>query len=245
MKYKIFVLSLALLASSCVVIKLNADLISVRTAEFDMERGSLLSFSNSRGDLEVTEWESDHILIEASIYGDSSRGVPEGLEILFEQTDDNLLSSVTYPGRTFFGSVDLAVKIPFDMGYTIEYSCTNGETFVKGDVTANVESTNGDIHVEVSSAQRISTTNGDITALLLMQEDAVAIETTNGDITVELPDHVGLEVETTNGEIYVDGYEITNGVSFDGQWIARIETTNGDVFISRTGYSREDDQTIR
>ena len=245
MKYRFFVLSMVFLAASCVVIKLNTDLIGVRTAEFDMKHGSLLSFSNSRGDLEVTEWESDHILVEASIYGDSGRGVPEGLEILFDQTDDHLLSSVTYPGRTFFGSVDLSIKIPFDMGYTIEYSCTNGETFIKGDVTANVESTNGDIHVEVSSAQSISTTNGDITALLLMQGDAVTIETTNGDIAVELPDHMGLEVETTNGDISVDGFEISNEVSYDGQWTARIETTNGDVFISRTGVSREDDQTIR
>ncbi|MCK5037078.1 MAG: DUF4097 family beta strand repeat protein, partial [Candidatus Sabulitectum sp.] len=99
--------------------------------------------------------------------------------------------------------------------------------------------------VEVSSAQSISTTNGDITALLLMQGDAVTIETTNGDIAVELPDHMGLEVETTNGDISVDGFEISNEVSYDGQWTARIETTNGDVFISRTGVSREDDQTIR
>ncbi len=245
MKYRIFVMSLVFLTASCVIIKVDTDLIGVRTTEFDMKHGSLLSFSNSRGDLEVTEWESDYILIEANIYGDSGRGVPEGLEILFDQTDDNLQSSVNYPGRTFFGSVDLSVKIPFDMGYTIEYSCTNGETFIKGDVTANVESTNGDIHVEVLSAQSLLTTNGDIVALLLVQEDAVIIETTNGDITVELPDRIGLEVETTNGEISVDGYEITNGVSIDGQWTARIETTNGDVFISRTGDSKEDDRAIR
>ncbi|MEA3265418.1 MAG: DUF4097 family beta strand repeat-containing protein [Candidatus Fermentibacteria bacterium] len=245
MKHKIFVLALALLTVSCVIIRLDADLISVRTSEFDMKHGSLLSFSNSRGDLEVTEWESDYILIEASIYGDSGIGVPEGLEILFEQTDDHLISSVTYPGRTFFGSVDLSVKIPFDMGYAIEYSSTNGETLIKGDVTASVESTNGDIYVEVSSAQSILTTNGDITALLLMQEDVVTIETTNGDITVELPDHMGFEVETTNGDISVDGYEISNEASYDGQWTARIETTNGDVTISRTGDSGEDDYAIR
>ncbi|MCK5133283.1 MAG: DUF4097 family beta strand repeat protein [Candidatus Sabulitectum sp.] len=234
MKYRMFVLSAACLIASCVVIKLNRDLLEVRTNEFEMAPGSELSFYNTNGDLEVAEWESDFILIETSIYGDSGRGIPEGLDIRFDEFEDHLSATVDYPGRNIFSSVDFSVKIPFDMEYTVNQTTTNGETLIIGAVFANVETTNGDIHVEVLSSHSLTTTNGDITALLYRQNDVVTVETTNGDILIELPDLIGINVKTRNGDIVVEGVKMDDDVFIDGDWIARIETTNGDICVTRT-----------
>ena len=230
-----FAIAAVCFLASCVVIKINSDLIEVRTSEFEMQPGSELNFSNSNGDLEVTEWESDYILIETSIYGDSSTGVPSGLEIKLEELEDRLDVSVDYPSNSFCSSVDFSVKIPEEMEYTINQICTNGETLIIAAVVANVESTNGDIQVEVLSSSSIQTTNGDISAILQRQNDSVTIETTNGDIEVEISDLIGIEAGTVNGDIVIDGVEKDNDVFIDGDRVAIISTTNGDIQINRSG----------
>lgn len=233
MKYKMFILSAACLVSSCLIIKVNKELVDSRENEFHLNRGSEISFHNSKGDLELEEWESDFILIETSIYGDSAHGVPEGLNIRFDQSTDDLSVVVDYPGRAIFCSVDFLVKIPTEMDYTINQTTTNGETLIIADVFANVETTNGDIYVEVRSSHSLETTNGDITALLYGQNEEVVIETTNGNVSVELPDFMGFDTETVNGVVVIDGVETDDEMFLDGDWIARIETTNGDIHIQR------------
>ncbi len=233
MKYKIVVLLCVCLTASCVVMSVNSDLIEVRTDEFNTISGSELSFYNTNGDMEVAEWDSNFIQIVTSVYGDSGRGIPEGLEIRFEELEDHLSVTADYPERNCFCYVDFAVKIPYEMGYTINQTTVNGETHIVGAVVANVESTNGDIHVEVLSSRFLRTTNGDITALLLRQNDVVTIETTNGDISVELPDLMGFSVETCNGDVVIDGVEMDDEYFVEGDRIARIETTNGDTSVTR------------
>ncbi len=234
MKYKMFLLSAACLAASCITIKMNRDLLETRTSDFEVKAGSELSFENTNGDLEVREWELDFVRIETSIYGDSGSGVPPDLNIGFEELENHLSAVVDYPGGMSFCSVDFLVMIPDNMGYTINCTTTNGETLITGDVIANIKSTNGDIYVEAVCSHALETTNGDITALLSGQNGVLVIETTNGDISVEIPDHIGFEAETTNGDIIVDGVEKEDEVFIDGDWIAGIETTNGDILITRT-----------
>ncbi len=234
MKYKMFFLSAACLVSSCIIIEVNNELIETRANEFHLDKGSEINFYNSRGDLELTEWESDFILIESSIYGDSTHGIPEGLDIRFDQSTDKLAVVVDYPGRTIFCSVNFLVKIPTQMNYTINQTTTNGETLIIGDVLANVETTNGDIYVEVRLSHSLETTNGDITALLYGQNQAVNIETTNGDISVELPDFIGFDTKTVNGNVIIDGVETDDEMFLAGDWIAGIETTNGNIHLQRS-----------
>jgi len=233
MKYKMFLLSAACLAVSCITIKVNRDLLEIRTSEFEIEAGSELSFENTNGNLEVREWEQDFVQIETFIYGDSGSGVSPDLIIRFEELEDRLSAVVDYPTGISFCSVNFTVMIPDHMGYTINHSTTNGETLIIGDVIANIESTNGDIYVEAVCSHGLETTNGDITALLSGQNGVLVIETTNGDVTVEIPDFIGFEAETVNGDIVVEGVKTDDEVFVDGDWIARIETTNGDICISR------------
>ena len=232
MKYKLFLLSAACLAASCITIKLDRDLLEIRTNEFETETGSHLSFENTNGDLEVREWDLNYVKVESFIYGDSSSGVPPDLNIIFEEYEDQLSAVVSYPSGISFISVDILVMIPDHMGYTINYTTTNGETLIIGDVTANVESTNGDIHVEVTSSHELKTTNGDIAALLSRQRDPLTIETTNGDVTVEMPETMGYTAETVNGDIVVDSVLMDDGVFVHGNCIAIIGTTNGDITVS-------------
>ncbi|MCD4707123.1 MAG: DUF4097 domain-containing protein [Candidatus Sabulitectum sp.] len=235
MKYKMFLLSAACLAVSCITIKVNRDLLEIRTGEFEVEAGSGLSFENTNGDLEVREWELDFVQIETFIYGDSGSGVPPDLNIRFEELEDHLSAVVDYPGGIgiSFCSVNFIVMIPDHMGYTINHTTTNGETLIIGDVIANVESTNGDIYVEATCSHYLETTNGDITALLSGQNGVLVAETTNGDVSVEIPDIIGFEAETVNGEIVFEGVKMDDQAFIDGDWIARIETTNGDISVTR------------
>ncbi len=255
MKQEMFVLSAACLIASCVVIRVNQDLVEVRTEDYELTKGSEINFQNTNGDLEVTEWESDFVQIETLIYGDSSVGVPEDLDIHFEKMGENLSVLVDYPDKIFGCSVDFAVRIPYNSDYIVVNNTQNGDTFIDGDVFVEVFASNGDMQISAISANglvssngdimvelseqkgslEISTSNGDISASLIVLNDLMKIESSNGDILVNIPVNTGFEISTGNGDISVDGLEIDESFFIDGDSMASIVTANGDIAIRRIG----------
>ena len=255
MKHEMFVLSAACLIASCVVIRVNKDLVEVRTNDFELARGGEISFQNSNGDLEITEWESDFIQIETLIYGDSAVGVPEDLEILFEDIGESLSILVDYPEKIFGCTVDFAVKIPFDSEYVVINRTQNGDTYIVADVLVDVfsangdmqiaalssreiESSNGDIAVELSDQKGsldVLSSNGDISLSLIVLNDIMNVRSSNGDIIVNLPSEAGFDISTSNGDIFVDGVAVDECVFTDGDGMTSIATSNGDIVVTRTG----------
>lgn len=237
MKSQMFLLAGVFFAASCIV-SLQSSLLAEETYEFDLQQGSALSFENTNGDLEVTEWESDYVQIETHIYGDSIRGIPSDLEIKFEEMESELSAIVEYPSGFSNISVDFAVKVPHDMDYIICHSTTNGDTSIIGDFIAEVDAVNGDIYLEVMSSNGLKTINGDISAVFSDQMTSLIVESVNGDISLEISDLLDLVAETVNGEIEVDGIQFEDQMSItgDGTAIVEIETVNGSIEITHFSF---------
>ena len=234
MKKFLIPLSVVLWALSCRMINISNDLLDVRTDDHPIEDCSTISFENTNGDLELSEWENDFVRVETSIWGDSARGVPDDLKILAE-VKDGLSYSVEYPGGPSFVSVDFKVMVPAGSGCIVNSVTVNGDTRIEGDLSVFVESVNGDILINASDSRGLFTVNGDIEAVLERQFQSFADETVNGDVSVELPAEIGLVIETLNGDISVNGREFESIATLEGSIdaAAALETLNGDVEVTR------------
>ena len=215
------------------MVKFSNDLLDVRTEDYLRDRGSSISFENTNGDLEVREWDNEFVQIETRIYGDSSRGIPEDLNINIEETQSELSYSVDYPDgiNINVGSVDFVVQVPENSEFTISNTTVNGETLIIADAVVSVETVNGDIQLDVMSTLGVSTTNGDVIAVLREQSERVTVETVNGDLEISVPDRMGISVDTVNGDIYYQGVEADDELEIEGTSgeVLQVETVNGDV----------------
>ncbi len=234
MKKFLIPLSVVLWALSCRMINISNDLLDVRTDDHPIEDCSTISFENTNGDLELTEWENDFVRVETSIWGDSARGVPDDLKILAE-VSDGLSYHVEYPGGLSYVSVDFKVMVPSGSGCIVNSVTVNGDTWIEGDLSVFVESVNGDILVNASDSRGLFTVNGDIEAVLERQLRSFAVETVNGDVSVELPVEMELVIETLNGDISVNGREFESIATLEGaiDAAAALETLNGDIEVTR------------
>lgn len=230
-----FVLTFFFWLLSCRMVNISNDLLETRTGEHFLQNRGSLSFNNTNGDLKLTEWDNDFIQVETSIYGDSARGIPEGLHILTEELDDELIYTVEYPGGLCYVSVDFNVKVPVNSDYRLNVVTVNGEITIDADLAAFVESVNGDVTVNALSSPGLFTVNGDIAAVLDHQIENLAVETVNGDILIELPEELDLVLETLNGDITVDGSSYDKNVTIMGisDASAALKTLNGDIEIKR------------
>lgn len=234
-KNAFFTLTLFFWILSCRMVNISNDLLETRTGEHFIPNRGTLSFNNTNGDLKLTEWDNDFVQVETSIYGDSARGIPEGLHILTEELDDALIYTVEYPGGLSYVSVDFDVKVPLNSDYRLNVVTVNGEIVIDADLAAFVESVNGDITVNALSSPGLFTVNGDVTAVLERQIENLAVETVNGDIFIELPKELNLVLETLNGDITVDrsGYDKDVTIMGDSDASAALKTLNGDIDILR------------
>ncbi len=233
MKRTAFLLSTLFYLLSCRMVNISNDLLSLSSEDFVLNRGGTLSFSNTNGDTELNEWNESFIRVETRIYGDSCRGIPEDLQILTRDGDNELAFSVEYPGGLSYNSVDFTVSIPRDAGFLINCETVNGTTSISAEADVYVESVNGDILVRALSSRGLFAVNGDIDAELSGQTGDLAIETVNGDILVKLPENLGLSVETVNGDLMLRGRSYSSSVSIPGalEAVASIETVLGDITV--------------
>ncbi len=234
-KRTFFILTIFFWALSCRMVNISNDLLETRSEEHFLNHRGILSFNNTNGDLNLSEWDNDFIQVETTIYGDSARGIPPGLHILTEELEDALSYTVEYPGGPAYVSVDFDVKVPARSDYRLNVVTVNGETAIDADLMAFVESVNGDIMVKALSSPGLFTVNGDITAALEQQIEDFAVETVNGDICIELSKELDLVLETMNGDITVDGSSYDKDVTIigDSDASAALKTLNGDIDVQR------------
>ncbi|GEM_PF-2799665 len=230
MKTGLYVIAVVLLFGSC----FGQTLLAEETSMYYVQQGSELAFKNTNGDLYVSVWDSDSVQVKTLVYGDSTQGVPEGLEIRFDQQESMLSVTVEYPSNhSSFCSVDIVVSVPHSMHYVISSTGTNGDVAVYEAEKVNAETTNGDITVVASCSDYLETTNGDISAELPLQSSPLVAETTNGDLFLKIPSGMELSAETVNGDLTVDGIEFDNSVTINGSGENEVfvKTVNGDVVI--------------
>lgn len=233
MKRKAFLLSALFYLLSCRMVNISNDLLSVTTEDYSLSPGGTLTFCNTNGDTELSQWNEDYIRVETRIYGDSCRGIPEDLRILTEEGENQLAFSVEYPGGLSYNSVDFSVSIPENAGLIVNCETVNGCTTINADSDVLVESVNGDILVRALSSRGLFAVNGDITAELSRQVEPFSVETVNGDILLRLPEDLGLDVETVSGDLMIRGRSYSSSANIRGalEAAASIETVLGDIIV--------------
>jgi len=233
MKTGLYAIAAILLFGSCIV-SFRHNLLAEETSMYYVQQGSELAFENTNGDLYVSVWNSDSVQIKTLVYGDSTQGIPEDMEIKFDQQESMLSVTVEYPSNSFaLCQVDIIVSVPEGMHYVINATGTNGDIAVYEAEKVDVKTTNGDITVEASCSDYLETTNGDISAELPLQCSPLVAETTNGDVFLKVPSDMALSAETVNGDLTVNGIEFDKSVTVDGSGENEVvvKTVNGDVVI--------------
>ncbi len=235
MKFKnnYFVIALVLFTMSC-MISLHTSLLEKTEHSFDIEPNSEISFQNVSGDLEVTEWDSGFVFIETLIYGDSTKEIPEDLEISYLEVPEGLSVVVDHPGGFNHYSVDFMVKVPFDHGLTINQETVSGDTDIRGALIVNVEKVSGDTYLEVLKAETLVAVSGDFDVSLSEQNIALVIETVSGDIEATLSGEIGINIDTVSGDIFVNGEEFNAvHISSEKEIEAILDTVSGDITVVR------------
>ena len=235
MKFKnnYFVIALVLFTMSCMV-SLHNSLLEKTEHSFDVEPDSEISFQNISGDLEITEWDSGFVFIETLIYGDSTKDIPEDLEISYLEVSEGLSVVVDHPGGFNHYSVDFMVKVPSDHGLTIHHETISGDTDIRGALIVNVEKVSGDTYLEVLKAETLIAVSGDFDVSFIEQDVALIIETVSGDIEVAFSGEIGINIDTVSGDILFNGEEFNEvHLPSDKAIEAILDTVSGDITVVR------------
>jgi len=233
LKNNYFVIASVLFTMSCMV-SLHNSLLEKTEHSFEIEPNSEISFQNVSGDLEVTEWDSGFVFIETLIYGDSTKDIPDDLEISYLEVPEGLSITVDHPGGFNHYSVDFMVKVPSNHGLTINHETVSGDTDIMGAFIVNVEKVSGDTHLEVLKAETLVAVSGDFNISLSEQDIALVIETVSGDIEATLSGEIGINVDTVSGDIFINGEEFNDvHIPSEKGIEAMLDTVSGDVTVVR------------
>jgi hypothetical protein len=186
-------------------------------------QGSKLWVKNRNGDIRVTGWDRDEVLLTAQIRDSERRRV----ELVLQHKGPDLdIEAVFQQPSWSFGiyvspRCELILQVPRRLqGH---FRTTNGTVAIENlDGYARCEATNGSILVNhIRGEVQVDTTNGPIEARSLNAR--IKGSTTNGRIILEDVEG-GVRLETTNGTIRarnLDGW---------GEGI-RLESTNGTIDV--------------
>jgi len=187
--------------------------------------GGYLYLKNRNGDISISSWNEDKVLITAYKTVHFSRDheadkVLREIEIEIQQKDDELEIITRGPEQDsgFFGKLLNGDRI----SYTVDYELRVPERIDLNLQTANgnidiraiegrlkLETTNGSIEAEgVDGPVKCQTTNGSIRIDFndVPDEDKMSFVTINGSIRLLLPDYFGgqIDAKTINGNIESD-----------------------------------------
>ena len=220
--------------------------------EYDVSSDAKLVISTINGEISVSSWKNDSILLNAtkrSRYGEDDL---DNAEILVSETDDDFSIKIQNEQPVRNRAVDLVIHVPMNLSVS-SVSSTNGNVHL-ANTTGNTDilTTNGGIigeyvdgYVSATSTNGfikllgckglgdLLTSNGRITAGLLGFKDGVSIQSTNGDIILHVSSvlNASIDVTTTNGEISVDENIVTISDSSDTYIGGRIGFGGNEVSV--------------
>ncbi|HEX7554613.1 MAG TPA: DUF4097 family beta strand repeat-containing protein [Geothrix sp.] len=188
-----------------------------------LAQGSKLWVRNRNGDIRVTGWDRDEVVLTAQIRDSERRRVE--LVLLHKGPDLDIEAVFQQPSWSFGIYVSPRCELILQVPRRLQghFRTTNGTVAIENlDGYARCEATNGSILVNhIRGEVQVDTTNGPIEARSLNAR--IKGSTTNGRIILEDVEG-GVRLETTNGTIRarnLDGW---------GEGI-RLESTNGTIDV--------------
>lgn len=217
---------------------------SLEKIKIEREDAEVFTLINKNGDIEITGWNNNYILIE---YGKNIDSIlPSSTDINLDiKKGENIIIKAAFRNDYENIKVDFIVKLPknFDL---VELSTLNGNIeiyLLNGNVNAkgsngniiadniggivNFITSNGDIQAyNIAIVENLKSTNGHIKASLdEIAEDGAEVATSNGDITLTIPVKLSskLEVRGENNKINVES---------NSEKILNASTINGHVKVN-------------
>lgn len=188
-----------------------------------LAQGSKLWVKNRNGDIRVTGWDRDEVVLTAQIRDSERRRVE--LVLLHKGPDLDIEAVFQQPSWSFGVYVSPRCEMTLQVPRKLQghFRTSNGTVAAENlDGYARCEATNGSILVNhIRGEVQVDTTNGPIEARSLNAR--IKGSTTNGRIILEDVEG-GVRLETTNGTIRarnLDGW---------GEGI-RLESTNGTIDV--------------
>jgi len=224
-----------------------------KTYEFDAHGN--VSVENINGDITVSGWDKDEILLEYVITADNKEDL-EKIKVEVEHSKRDFDVEVDMESSSSFfgwgdgssGEIEFTLKVP--KGSTLRsIESVNGDieiSNVSNEVVA--DTVNGKIVVRnAASDVKFGTVNGDVEIHFdqIQSSNRVKGDSVNGDIEVYLPENDGFELrtDTVNGDLSNDfGIEVDEGeyvgAEMEGEYKSggaslKFDTVNGDIEIRK------------
>jgi hypothetical protein len=209
------VLSLLAVAIPCVVIA-AASVLPEQSASYELEEGDQVAIENFAGDINVTEWDENVVLIEYDIVEgdaqylmievDTSDGVSYEVMPEFEEMVSDFSGDGPYwPDREHVDldwSVDFDVMIPSDGDFDISLLTISGDiVLVGGAGSAELNAVSGDIEAsEFDGLIEVNVVSGDLQISDCARICCAAV--VSGDMTADLRDiELDCELAAVDGDI--------------------------------------------
>ncbi|AOE50644.1 DUF4097 family beta strand repeat-containing protein [Kangiella sediminilitoris] len=220
---------------------------------YDFSENGSINLDNINGNIEVTGWDKEEILLEYTITADDEDDL-DNIKVEIEHSEDDFDVEVDIDSGGFMswggssGEVSFTLKVPH--GVTLDsIESVNGNIEIE-DVSGEIkaETVNGKIVIKNTAQDvKFGTVNGDVEVVVdtLSRSARIKGDSVNGDIDIYLPENDGFELssDTVNGDlsndfdIEVDEGEFVgadmNGEYKSGGASLKFDTVNGDISIHK------------
>jgi len=199
---------LAILASIAVLVAVGTASAQDYQKSYKLAPGGQIHIGNISGDVRVTAYDGDSILVKGTKKGRDQ----EKVEVEDKSTDGRVDIGVRYPKRCDCdASIQFEVQVPRSVNYVFDgISSVSGDVEISG-VSGRVHASavSGDVRVKnVSGAVSASSVSGDVEVAVDRLEggDDMKFSSVSGDVSVKLPASLDADVDMSSfsGDIKTD-----------------------------------------
>jgi len=195
-------LCLTLLAASCLPAKVIGTPRGEFRQAFALARNGRVAIENLYGDVSITAWDREEVLVEATKHATDPRRLDEA-RVVVEPTGDRVFIRTQYLGidATRPASVEYRITVPRTARLE-RVKLVNGGLSISGlSGTVRASSVNGGIKADALSGEvELSTVNGPLEAAFDRVSSAhpISLTSVNGPIRLSLPAGAGASVNAHN-----------------------------------------------
>ena len=203
--------------------------------------GGQIHIGNISGDVRVTAYDGDSILVKGTKQGRDQ----DKVDVEDKSTDSRVDIGVRYPKRCDCdASIQFEVQVPRSISYVFDgISSVSGDVEVSG-VSGRVHATavSGDVRVKnITGAVSASSVSGDVEVLVdrLDGTDDMKFSSVSGDVNVKLPANLGADVDMSSfsGDIKTDFPIEVKTEKYGSRTSARGKIGEGSAKLSMSSVS--------
>ena len=220
------IITVAVSFTSCgnIYLSSNDDHQLIKEKSFNISPGKNLYVDLSSGDVEITYWDKEEVLVK--IFGDED--TMEKMDFTLEGNDEEVkvIGKMTSSISSWFSNIDLEIEIKVPSRFNLYVNAAGGDIKCGG-ITGTVElnTSGGDVWADKFSGNlTASTSGGDI--FLFCRDANIIAETSGGDIKLDYEgENKGVDLSTSGGDIEIK-------LSKEFKAAVELSTSGGDVSCS-------------